>query len=580
MSQVWYRPSQLLRVFLPQLTREHGPMIDLYASWSLIRLPTLWCFLRETALWHSTYCEFEWNMIPTRFRFPTETTTWMQLKFGSSVEHMDHQTFHDTRRSIRRILILPGQPMKYLGQLLTHYLSESITPYDQFLMMDHQGRVMVNWTHGEPHQVDTYVDQVVQRLESLVDPSVNVTSILQTIGKTLHTMTDEEDTSYSNIVEYHIVWLNCPLTQSAMTDVASEWTDFMEWVSHCEDTNVTFVTDAPITEEQHHWFQTHLQRCSVYSLHDIHQFNDIKGDLHRDVYWVTRSIHITYSDTIDQVLTHMNYTQPDDHTIIIPYYYTYRNQRLWISSKSNMGPASLHASWTSRRGSVHEQQYVFGPSVEDHTVNPPLHVQTCDSSRLCRSTAREMQIGLIMMRVYHFLQQWQSHYKEPETGQSQDSSVEEEESSLPRHCRLPCISSDPFYRSLCNTLDILKSIRDAWFWAQHLSVFQQWIQQWYARRRRSFHNQVIETLQEQGVTLPEWGKCPITHELMFDPVVASDGFTYEREAITAWLQQKTISPLTRAAITHTLYPNRVVYQQLQEYVQNQGLFVIPCKKSL
>jgi len=28
--------------------------------------------------------------------------------------------------------------------------------------------------------------------------------------------------------------------------------------------------------------------------------------------------------------------------------------------------------------------------------------------------------------------------------------------------------------------------------------------------------------------------CPITHEVMVDPVVAQDGHTYERQAIEEW----------------------------------------------
>ena len=38
--------------------------------------------------------------------------------------------------------------------------------------------------------------------------------------------------------------------------------------------------------------------------------------------------------------------------------------------------------------------------------------------------------------------------------------------------------------------------------------------------------------------------CPISHELMRDPVIADDGTTYERAAIEQWLQSSEISPLT------------------------------------
>ena len=39
-------------------------------------------------------------------------------------------------------------------------------------------------------------------------------------------------------------------------------------------------------------------------------------------------------------------------------------------------------------------------------------------------------------------------------------------------------------------------------------------------------------------------KCPITHELMRQPVMATDGFTYEFAAIQKWLNKKQTSPQT------------------------------------
>lgn len=38
--------------------------------------------------------------------------------------------------------------------------------------------------------------------------------------------------------------------------------------------------------------------------------------------------------------------------------------------------------------------------------------------------------------------------------------------------------------------------------------------------------------------------CPITQELMVDPVICADGHTYERTAIAAWLETHTTSPKT------------------------------------
>jgi hypothetical protein len=37
--------------------------------------------------------------------------------------------------------------------------------------------------------------------------------------------------------------------------------------------------------------------------------------------------------------------------------------------------------------------------------------------------------------------------------------------------------------------------------------------------------------------IPEDYLCPIRQELMTDPVVASDGHTYDRESITDWIRR-------------------------------------------
>ena len=50
--------------------------------------------------------------------------------------------------------------------------------------------------------------------------------------------------------------------------------------------------------------------------------------------------------------------------------------------------------------------------------------------------------------------------------------------------------------------------------------------------------------------------CPITAEIMTDPVCTSDGFTYERTAITEWLRTKDTSPSTGALLeSKKLIPN-------------------------
>ena len=45
--------------------------------------------------------------------------------------------------------------------------------------------------------------------------------------------------------------------------------------------------------------------------------------------------------------------------------------------------------------------------------------------------------------------------------------------------------------------------------------------------------------------------CPITGDIMKDPVIGSDGHTYERLAIEQWLRQEGTSPITRQTMNLT-----------------------------
>ena len=59
--------------------------------------------------------------------------------------------------------------------------------------------------------------------------------------------------------------------------------------------------------------------------------------------------------------------------------------------------------------------------------------------------------------------------------------------------------------------------------------------------------------------IPNCFKCPITREIMENPVVASDGFTYERLSIEKWLSKKKISPVTGEEIKNDkLIENKLI----------------------
>jgi len=58
--------------------------------------------------------------------------------------------------------------------------------------------------------------------------------------------------------------------------------------------------------------------------------------------------------------------------------------------------------------------------------------------------------------------------------------------------------------------------------------------------------------------------CPITEEIMKDPVVASDGHTYERAAIAEWQKKTGTSPNTNEPITAAFKPNVALKKQIEE----------------
>ena len=73
---------------------------------------------------------------------------------------------------------------------------------------------------------------------------------------------------------------------------------------------------------------------------------------------------------------------------------------------------------------------------------------------------------------------------------------------------------------------------------------------------------------EGGVAVPEIFLCPITTELMRDPVSTIDGLTYERSAIEQWLQTSNTSPLTGAVLeSPLLIPCVIVRGQIQDLLE-------------
>lgn len=63
-------------------------------------------------------------------------------------------------------------------------------------------------------------------------------------------------------------------------------------------------------------------------------------------------------------------------------------------------------------------------------------------------------------------------------------------------------------------------------------------------------------------------RCPISRQMMTDPVLASDGYTYERASIVGWLATKSTSPATGEELDkNKLVPNHQLRSEIQTWAE-------------
>jgi hypothetical protein len=81
----------------------------------------------------------------------------------------------------------------------------------------------------------------------------------------------------------------------------------------------------------------------------------------------------------------------------------------------------------------------------------------------------------------------------------------------------------------------------------------------------------LSTLNKDSDNIPYLFVCPISHEPMEDPVVAEDGFTYERSNIAKWLEHHNTSPKTNKIIYgKSLIPNQDLRGAIREWKEKQA----------
>ncbi|CAA7022257.1 unnamed protein product [Microthlaspi erraticum] len=71
---------------------------------------------------------------------------------------------------------------------------------------------------------------------------------------------------------------------------------------------------------------------------------------------------------------------------------------------------------------------------------------------------------------------------------------------------------------------------------------------------------------QSNLRAPSHYFCPILREIMDEPEIAADGFTYEKKAILAWLEKHNISPVTRQKLDHfKLTPNHTLRSAIRDW---------------
>ena len=93
-------------------------------------------------------------------------------------------------------------------------------------------------------------------------------------------------------------------------------------------------------------------------------------------------------------------------------------------------------------------------------------------------------------------------------------------------------------------------------------------------QEKASHRERIAALGPDALKTPDEFLCPIMRTLMEDPVVATDGHSYDRSAIAALLElpeEHRVSPMTQAPLGPSLVPNIALSQRIATHKEDLRL---------
>ncbi len=120
----------------------------------------------------------------------------------------------------------------------------------------------------------------------------------------------------------------------------------------------------------------------------------------------------------------------------------------------------------------------------------------------------------------------------------------------------------------CETLLNLNMFSEIFFF--HESKFNE------LKRNGSFSAHFREYQEPDTNSIPDDFLCPLTLQMMYDPVTAPDGKIYEREVIAEWVKKNGTSPLTREPLEYNIQSfrtNWTLKKQIELFIYKQPLFL-------
>ena len=88
----------------------------------------------------------------------------------------------------------------------------------------------------------------------------------------------------------------------------------------------------------------------------------------------------------------------------------------------------------------------------------------------------------------------------------------------------------------------------------------------------NYVNKLKSLSSSKADEVPKEFVCPITKRITYDPVMTSDGHTFERKAIECWFEKYDFSPVTHNKLdSKILLPNFALKQLIRDYVESSGI---------